>query len=235
MAAVGLPHDFFIAMTVLELLIPGFMAFAQSPHHASDLNMPGALTAAIIAGGQGSRLAGHDKALIQLGGVKQLERLLEALRPQTDRQILISNRDPHSYAPFGLPVVADAWPGQPGPLAGIYTALQYCGSGDVLCVPVDAITLPQDLAARLRAARRASGAAVACVHDGVGLQPVCCLLPASLAASAREALAGGEFALHRWLQICGLATADFSDHPRWAWSVNTFEEYREAQMRLDET
>ena len=37
-AAVGLPNDFFIAMTTLELLIPVFMAYAQWKISASKAN-----------------------------------------------------------------------------------------------------------------------------------------------------------------------------------------------------
>jgi hypothetical protein len=46
-AAVGLPHPFFIAMTVLELLIPVFMAVMQSrvaktghAHHSAPADSP---------------------------------------------------------------------------------------------------------------------------------------------------------------------------------------------------
>jgi len=193
------------------------------------------VTAAIIAGGQGLRLGGEDKALVRIGGRPQLARVLASLQSQSAAQILVSNRDPSAYAGFGLPVVADACPGQPGPLAGIHAALQYCGSGDVLCVPVDALWLPEDLLERLAHARRQAGTPAACVHDGAGLQPVCCLLAAALAESARQALASGDSALHRWLKSCGVATADFSHWPRWAWSFNTPQELELARVNLNET
>lgn len=43
MAAVGLPNTFFIAMTVLELIIPFFMAFMQSRilHQGKQHQIPG--------------------------------------------------------------------------------------------------------------------------------------------------------------------------------------------------
>lgn len=188
--------------------------------------------AAIIAGGQSARLGGEDKALVEIGGRPQLARLLQALAPQVSGAFLVSNRPPHTYAAFGLPVVADRWPGQPGPLAGIEAALQHAGQGDVLCVPVDAVSLPSDLVDRLQQARSQAGSSTACVHDGNGLQPVCCLLPAALAASAQRALESGERALHRWLSAGGVAVADFSHWPHWAWSFNTAQELGAARTRL---
>lgn len=190
------------------------------------------LTGAIIAGGRGERLGGIDKALMSFNGRPQLANVIERLRPQVDRLILVSNRPAETYAAFGLPVVADHWPDYRGPLAGVHAALQTCGQGDVLCAPVDAVHLPPDLVSRLLTARQQAGAEAACVHDGDGLQPVCCLLPASWAASAQEALSSGQYALHRWLTGRGVAPADFSDWPRWAWSVNTAEELKEAESNV---
>ena len=190
------------------------------------------LTGAIIAGGRGERLGGVDKALLTVSGRSLLQRVIERLRPQVQKLVLVANAPAETYASFGLPVLADQWPDRRGPLAGVHAALQSCASGDVLCVPVDAVWLPPDLAARLQAARQRDGQPAACVHDGAGLQPVCCLLPAAWAVSAQEALAAGRLALHRWLQEQGVALADFSDWPRWGWSLNTAEELQAAQAHL---
>ena len=190
------------------------------------------LTGAIIAGGRGERLGGVDKALLTVAGRSLLERVIEHLRPQVQKLVLVAHAPAATYAAFGLPVLADQWPDRRGPLAGVHAALQASGSGDVLCVPVDAVWLPPDLAARLQAARQRDGQRAACVHDGAGLQPVCCLLPSAWAASAQEALTAGRHALHRWLQEQGVALADFSDWPCWAWSLNTADERREAEAKL---
>jgi molybdenum cofactor guanylyltransferase len=181
--------------------------------------------ALILAGGQGSRMGGADKALLVLEGQSLIARLLETLRPQTSRQVIVANGALERFSGLGAEVLADAWPGQPsdlvGPLAGIYTGLAHVQTGDVLCVPVDAHLLPTELYARLEKARQEAGASIACVHDGADLQPLCCLLPASAAASALAALQAGLYSVRDWLKTQSLATADFSDWPRWAWSVNT--------------
>lgn len=192
------------------------------------------VTGAIIGGGLSQRLNGQDKLLVDVGGRRQLDRLLDALRLQTSGQILVSNRGAAAYPEIRIPVISDQVSGA-GPLAGVHAALQHCGQGDVLCVPADAVRLPQDLYERLQQARSRARAAVACVHDGLGLQPVCCLLPASLAGSAQQALAAGQLALHRWLKDWGAAEADFSHWPRWAWSFNTPEELQQIRMNLNET
>lgn len=190
------------------------------------------VTAAIIGGGLAQRLGGQDKLLVELNGRRQIDRLLTALRGQSDRQILVSNRGAAAYPGLDIPMVPDAGTGA-GPLAGVHAALQYSGQGDVLCVPADAARLPDDLLARFVHARQRANAAAACVHDGDGLQPVCCLLPAALAVSALQALQTGELALHRWLRSIGCAEADFSHWPRWAWSYNTPEELDRVNKELE--
>lgn len=190
------------------------------------------VTAAIIGGGLAQRLGGQDKLLVELNGRRQLDRLLAALRGQSDRQILVSNRGAAAYPRLDIPIVPDSGVGA-GPLAGIHAALQSSGQGDVLCVPADAAWLPDDLLARFMHARRRAESAAACVHDGAGLQPVCCLVPAALAESAQGALAAGQLALHRWLKGVGCAEADFSHWPRWAWSYNTPEELAGVRKQLE--
>ncbi|HUP92256.1 MAG TPA: molybdenum cofactor guanylyltransferase MobA [Solimonas sp.] len=187
------------------------------------------ITGALIAGGAGSRLGGADKGLLSLRGVWLVRRALDALRGQTDRQLIVANRNQDRYATLGVPVLSDAWPGGAGPLAGIHTALCAAVEGEVLCAPADAPGVPPDLFARLHEARARAGTATACAHDGSSRQPLFCLVSTAAAGSAERALAEGRGSVQAWLDALGCASADFSGWPAWAWSVNTPEEWARVQ------
>lgn len=195
----------------------------------THLDMP---IAAVLAGGRGTRLGGADKGLLALRGNYLIDKVLSALEHQVAGRIIVANRHASEYAARGLPVLADAWPGQVGPLAGIYTALQHVASGDVLVVPVDAPQLPPDLVDRLQGARLQQGKPAACVRDAHGIQPLCCLLPAAWAPSARDALSAGLYSVQRWLMSQDVAMADFGAWPAHAWSVNTPEEWAALEQAI---
>lgn len=77
---------------------------------------------AILAGGQ-SRRMGQNKALIRLGKLTVLERVINAVESLTDDLFLVADT-PEPYQPFGLPVAPDLLPGKAA-LGGIYTALSH--------------------------------------------------------------------------------------------------------------
>lgn len=81
------------------------------------------LTGIILAGGQGRRMGGQDKGLVQLDGRPLYQHVLERLRPQVDIVMINANRNIDRYQLSGCRVVQDVFDGYPGPLAGIYSAL----------------------------------------------------------------------------------------------------------------
>ena len=74
----------------------------------------------ILSGGQSSRM-GEDKALLQIGGRKIIELMIEKLKPFCN-EIIISANDLDAYANFNCQVVPDKFRNS-GPLAGIYSSL----------------------------------------------------------------------------------------------------------------
>jgi molybdopterin-guanine dinucleotide biosynthesis protein A len=83
---------------------------------------PEALTPIVLAGGQGTRLGGVNKALIEIGGRRVIDRLLDALRPLGSPIVIVSNDD----SLLGLPgtlVVRDVEP-RAGALMGLYSGLR---------------------------------------------------------------------------------------------------------------
>jgi molybdopterin-guanine dinucleotide biosynthesis protein A len=102
-----------------------------------------ALTVAIVAGGQSSRM-GADKAFVQLAGRPLIAHLLDRVADlgQTET-ILIANR-PADYAHFRLPVFTDVLPGK-GSLGGIYTALRASQNPYTLALACDMPFVSPDL------------------------------------------------------------------------------------------
>jgi molybdopterin-guanine dinucleotide biosynthesis protein A len=173
----------------------------------------------VLAGGLARRMGGGDKARIRIGGKTILERVLGRLGPQCSAIIINANGDPARFADTGLPVVADDVPDFAGPLAGILAGLDWAAAhapdiADVVSVPGDCPFLPDDLVARLSAARRASGQPLACARSGEWRHPVVGLWRVALRDDLRKALV--EENLHKietWTARHGVAIADWPDAP----------------------
>ncbi len=80
------------------------------------------ITGVIQAGGKSSRMGGRPKALMELGGRRIIDRVVEVVRAVTDDVLLVTN-SPELYAALGLPMVPDVFPDH-GSLGGIYSGLK---------------------------------------------------------------------------------------------------------------
>lgn len=173
---------------------------------------PEQVTGVILAGGQGRRLGGADKGLVEYQGKPLVTWVLAALRPQVGPLLISANRNQDRYRVHGVPVIADDLAGFQGPLAGIAAALAAATTPWILTVPCDTPHLPPDLAHRLATALQ-GGRELAVAHDGVGPQPLHALLPVTLAADLGAFLAAGERQARAWQARLRLAQVDFSDRP----------------------
>ena len=94
------------------------------------------VTSIILAGGKNLRL-GRSKALETIGGKSLIERVVERLRPLTDRIVIVTSREQPDLAATGeMEVLADLYPGK-GPLGGIYTGLLASRSSHSIVVACD--------------------------------------------------------------------------------------------------
>jgi molybdopterin-guanine dinucleotide biosynthesis protein A len=91
---------------------------------------------AVLAGGAASRYGGHPKGLLEVGGRRILDRVVEAVAAATGTPpLLVANAaEAPTWRP-DLPCIADVRAGA-GSLGGIYTAV-CAGPGPVLCVAWD--------------------------------------------------------------------------------------------------
>ena len=130
----------------------------------------------ILAGGQGRRLGGVDKATLDLGGARLVDMAVGRMQPQVE-ELAISSNTGAGLASLGLPILADAAP--LGPLAGLLAAMEWAaplGADYVASAAVDCPHFPCDLVARLRLALEGGGvvalARAGRVHGTFGLWPV---------------------------------------------------------------
>jgi len=201
------------------------------------------ITALILAGGRGARMGGADKGLQTFQGRPLVLHALERLRAQSlpPAQICISaNRHRTDYEAFGVPVLADHWPDFPGPLAGFLAGLAHSSTPLLLAVPCDTPRFPLSLCERLAHALQAQEADLAMVatpeRDGKGrqylqVQPVFCLLRASLAGSLQRYLQTGGRRILDWSaqhRTTQLAFDRPDDDPQAFANLNTLEALRAA-------
>ncbi len=191
---------------------------------------------AILAGGLARRLAGANKAMLDIGGSTVLTRLIARLSPGVGRIVLNTNGDPGLFAGLGLTVIADSLPDHPGPLAGILAALEWAaaeGSGTewVVTVPCDTPFLPADLAERLHAARSRDNAVLACAASAGRTHPVAALWPVTLAPALRQAIIEQNVRkVSRFTDRYSRAIAEWGTDPVDPFfNVNTAEDLAEAQ------
>lgn len=192
-------------------------------------DIPRGLTGIILAGGQGSRMDGWDKGLLEVCDRTLVERVIEALRPQVDDLVIVANRHQGAYRRFRYPVVA-APDGAEGLLASLEAGMTCAQTDYVLCVPCDAALLPPNLAARLWRGLGRAEAAVA--HDGERPLPRCALLSRRLLWSLRAFLAAGGSEPRRWLAQHRVRAVDFSDWPSECWSIGGWQDWENTQRAL---
>jgi molybdopterin-guanine dinucleotide biosynthesis protein A len=107
--------------------------------------------AAILAGGRARRMGGADKALVEVGGRRIVERQRDVLAPRFAEVLLVvgaSTRD-RSLELDGVRLVADEQPGE-GPLAALATALGATAADALVVVGCDLPFLDGRLLERVR-------------------------------------------------------------------------------------
>ncbi|ROV55868.1 molybdenum cofactor guanylyltransferase MobA [Neisseria chenwenguii] len=115
--------------------------------------------ALVLAGGQGKRMGGEDKGLVEWHGKALVDHVIERIRPQLDYIAISANRNLERYSERSPHVFSDARQWQHlGPLAALCTAandLQLAKADWLLIVSCDIPKLPRNLVACfLEAARR---------------------------------------------------------------------------------
>ena len=195
---------------------------------------PEQITGLVLAGGRGSRMGGVDKGLQNHLGLPLAMQALRRLQPQVGAVMVNANRNLGAYESMGVPVWPDALADYPGPLAGFLAGLERCETPYLVTVPCDTPNFPTDLVERLAAAlvtEDADIAMAATLEDGrVQVQPVFCLMAATLVESLVAFTQGGQRKIDRWTGQHRCATVVFDDADAF-FNANTLDELRRLQPR----
>lgn len=190
------------------------------------------ITAVILAGGQARRMGGQDKGLLELAGRPMIEHIITALTPQASNLLINANRNLERYREYGLPVIPDLMGEYFGPLAGMASGMRAAQTRYLLTVPCDSPFVPAGLASILLGALQAKRAEISAAHDGQRLQPVFALLRCDLLPDLLAYLEQGGRKIDTWYARHRLALADFSRWPDAFLNINTPEDRRVVEHRL---
>ena len=198
---------------------------------------PSDITGLVLAGGRGSRMGGVDKGLQTHRGMPLAMHALLRLAPQVGEVMINANRNLSAYESMGAAVWPDPLPDHPGPLAGFLAGLEHCATPYLATVPCDSPLFPGDLVARLGERLQADDAELAMAatfEDGeLRLQPVFCLMRATVIESLVRFTAAGHRKIDAWTATLRATTVRFDDAAAFA-NANTLAELRELQRREDE-
>jgi molybdopterin-guanine dinucleotide biosynthesis protein A len=193
------------------------------------------ITGLVLAGGRGSRMGGADKGLQSHLGIPLALHALLRLAPQVGPTLVNANRNLAAYEAMGSPVWPDALPDYPGPLAGFLAGLERCETPYLATVPCDTPDFPTDLVARLAEvlARDEADIAIAATREpdgGIQVQPVFCLMRASLLESLVRATTAGERKIDRWAKQHRCSEVLFDDAGAF-FNANTLAELQSLQSK----
>lgn len=190
------------------------------------------VAALILAGGEGRRMGGRDKAFLSLGGRSLIAHVISRVAPQTPSLAISANGEAARFADFSLPVLSD--PARffgMGPLAGILAGLVWAeasGKRGVVSLPVDAPFLPLDIVARLAAAEPLPSYA----HAGGRAQNATAYWPTSLRGELEDFLASGaKPKIADFAALYGANAVEFAD-PAAFDNLNRPEDLAAAEARL---
>jgi len=167
------------------------------------------ITGVIQAGGRSTRMGGEPKALLELGGKRIVERVVDVLAGVLDELLVVTNT-PERYEFLGLPMVPDRYP-DGGALGGIFTGLDAAGGEAAFNVACDMPFLHPDVV-RLVLARAGEADVVIPRVDGQyetmhALYAKACLAPMEARLRAGQLKITGFFPDVRVLDITADAVA----------------------------
>ena len=160
-------------------------------------------------------MGGVDKGLQLHNGIPLAQHALSRLRPQVGDILVNANRNTAQYEALGAPVLPDALPDQPGPLAGFLAGLSHCETDYLITAPCDTPNFPLDLVARLTQALAACDADIAMAATrtpaGIQMQPVFCLMNIKVKESLARFTASGQRKIDKWTATLHCVEVIFED------------------------
>jgi len=190
---------------------------------------------AILAGGEAKRLGGAPKGLLEVGGRRILDRLVDAFQEALGSlPLLVANAPEAAGWRPDLRVVADVRPGM-GSLGGLHTAVVEAPA-PVVCVAWDMPFVPPGLIARLAAGLADADVCIPASGGRRGLEPLCAGYGPGCAPAMAAALDRGDLraiAFHEAVRVRVIPEGELrriagGDPGRLWFNVNTAEDLRQA-------
>jgi len=172
------------------------------------------VAAAIIAGGENSRMMGKDKCLLTLAGSSILDLILSNLTSHLDTVIINANGDLARFKEIKHPIISDNCATREGPLSGILTCMNWLQRYRpevewLLTTGSDTPFLPKDYVQKFT--QYANGSRQVCIaqyqqrdHYLNGIWHL------SLSATLQSHFNSGERSIKRVLKMLNVYTIDFS-------------------------
>lgn len=186
----------------------------------------------ILAGGQGSRLNGQDKGLVDVAGKPAIEHLLNRFSAYPGPVLISANRNLERYADYGHPVIKDASGDFRGPLAGMLAGLMAAPGSHILTLPVDAPLVSERYPERMISALAGSDHEACVASLNQRIEPVFCLLNKTLIPGLQDYLERGRRAVNGWLDEIDALPVDFSDLPQQFINLNVEQDQEQLKKFL---
>jgi len=180
-----------------------------------------AITGIVLAGGQGRRMGGVDKGLVELAGAPLAAHVIGRLAPQVATIVINANQNLERYGALGYPVVPDAVGGFAGPLAGLHAGMTSAKTTFVVTAPCDSPFLPLDLVARLGVALAARDAQLAVAKTFDQPHPVFALVRRDVLPHLASFLEGGGRKIDAWYATIAHVEVNFDDEAEAFRNINT--------------
>ncbi len=178
------------------------------------------ITAVILAGGQGRRMGGQDKGLIDFNGQPIVEILIEKLKQQQVKIAINANRNLETYQAYGLPVISDELSDFQGPLAGFAAAMDAVDTDYILTLPCDGPLLVDNFVDLFIETQSRQQANISVADDGERLQPVYALIKVDLLENLISFLQSGDRKIDRWYAQHKFKKVDFSSQKSMFANIN---------------
>lgn len=162
----------------------------------------------ILAGGEGKRVGGDDKGLLEYRNKPLIEHVISAVSPQVDDILISANRNAEQYKAYSPKVISDLSEQYLGPLAGINAALGHCRHEWVLIVACDMPFLPSDLIDKFLSTRSDKHLFIASTN---GKLQLVLLIHRSLHDSLEHDLSNGQLRLMQWVKSHQPEIVSFDD------------------------
>ena len=182
------------------------------------------ITGVILAGGQGRRMGGVEKGLVEFLGKPLVSHIIQRLSPQVGEILISANREIDTYSALGYPVISDAIEGFAGPLAGLHKGMMEARHPYVMTVPCDTPLISMSLAGRLMQGMTKCDADVAVAKTGTQPHPVFCLCRRTLLPHLEDYLQRGRRKFEDWYSSLETVEVLFNDQPQAFININTREE-----------